>query len=96
MKACKAAAVVAGSLAITGAAAPAFASDLTPTSLNGAVNTITSQRTLDVNPVDTNLLDPKNEHGLLGAVSDAVHGMDSKADSTNNSGNLLGGLPLGR
>ena len=40
MKSLKAAAVVAGSLAIAGAAAPAFAyspADVTPTSLTGAV-----------------------------------------------------------
>lgn len=45
MKSLKAAAVVAGSLAIAGAAAPAFAyspADVTPTSLTGAVNTLTS------------------------------------------------------
>ncbi|NUO41269.1 MAG: hypothetical protein HOV82_04445, partial [Streptomyces sp.] len=45
MKSLKAAAVVAGSVALASAAAPAFAystADVTPTSLTGAVNTLTS------------------------------------------------------
>jgi hypothetical protein len=44
MKSLKAAAVVAGSVALAGAAAPAFAynaSDVTPSSLGGAVHTLT-------------------------------------------------------
>src|SRR3954452_18507693 len=53
MKSLKAAAVVAGSLVLAGAAAPAFAqdtADLTPTSLNGAVNSLT-KGPLDVRPL---------------------------------------------
>lgn len=95
MKAMKAAAVVAGSMMIAGAAAPAFASDLTPTSLNGALDTITSQPTLDVQPVDTNLLDPKNDNGVVGTVTDAAHGLNAGGAGAP-AGDLLGGLPVGQ
>ncbi|MFF3495966.1 hypothetical protein ACFYWS_31990 [Streptomyces sp. NPDC002795] len=95
MKVLKTAAVVAGSIAMVGAAAPAFASDLTPMSLNGAVNTITSQPTLDVAPVDTNALDPNNEHGAVSTVSGAVNGLN-ESGSGAGSGSLLGGLPAGQ
>ncbi|MCX3059434.1 hypothetical protein [Streptomyces beihaiensis] len=93
MKAMKAAAVVAGSMVIAGAAAPAFASDLTPMSLNGALDTITSQSTLDAAPVDSNLLDPKNDGGVVGTVSKAAHGVNP--GGANAAGSLLGGLPVG-
>ncbi|MGY0025062.1 hypothetical protein [Streptomyces sp. cg35] len=94
MKAMKAAAVVAGSMVIAGAAAPAFASDLTPTSLNGALDTVTSQPTLDVAPVDSNLLDPKNDDGLVGTVSGAADGLNPGGAAA--PGSLLGGLPVGQ
>ncbi|WP_372344232.1 hypothetical protein [Streptomyces sp. KL116D] len=94
MKALKAAAVVAGSLVIAGAAAPAFASDLTPMSLNGALDTITSQPTLDVKPVDTNLLDPKSD-GLVDTVKGAADGLDTGGAAEAPAG-LLGGLPLAK
>ena len=69
MKSLKAAAVVAGSLAMAGAAAPAFAagaSGLTPSSLNGALETVTSQRSLsaqDVLPLQhqSNALDTEDK-----------------------------------
>ncbi|GAA2349394.1 hypothetical protein OKJ48_05215 [Streptomyces kunmingensis] len=101
MKALKAAAVVAGSLVIAGAAAPAFASDMPsdipPMSLNGGLNdaltTITNQPTL-VSPVDTNLLDPKHEKSLVDTVAETVNGLKSKG-GTNAPSSLLGGLPLG-
>ena len=95
MKALKVAAVVAGSVVIAGAAAPAFASELPPMSLNGALDTITSQPTLDVQPLNTNLLDPKHDNGVVDTVTGA-------ADSLNPGGaaeaptNLLGGLPLAK
>ncbi|WP_425832141.1 hypothetical protein [Streptomyces fractus] len=95
MKVLKTAAVVAGSMAIVGAAAPAFASDLTPMSLNGAVNTITSQPTLDVAPVDSNLLDPKNDGGAVSTVSGAVDGLN-ESGSGAGAGSVLGGLPAGK
>ncbi|MFE1952977.1 MULTISPECIES: hypothetical protein [Streptomyces] len=93
MKVLKAAAVVAGSLTLAGAAAPAFAADATPAmppmSLNGAVNEITSQPTLDVEPVNTNLLDPKRQDNAIGTVTTA-------AQALNSGGGLLGGVPVGK
>ncbi|MEU3945610.1 hypothetical protein [Streptomyces sp. NPDC029526] len=92
MKSLKAAAVVAGSLVVAGAAAPAFAydstSDLTPTSLNGAVNTLT-QGPIDVMPLkhQSDALNTENEDSPLSTVNDAT-------DALNSTGGLLGGLPL--
>ncbi|MFJ3302467.1 hypothetical protein ACIPSA_04995 [Streptomyces sp. NPDC086549] len=94
MKSLKAAAVVAGSLAVVGAAAPAFANstaDLTPTSLNGAVDTLT-KGPLDVNDVmplqhQSDALDTENKGSLLNTVKGA-------AGALNQHNPLLGGLPL--
>ena len=94
MKSLKAAAVVAGSLALAGAAAPAFAyntADITPTSLNGAVNTLTSGRMqpADVMPLQhqSDALDTENKDSLLSTVKGATGALNKK-------GGLLGGLPL--
>ncbi|MEV5611042.1 hypothetical protein [Streptomyces sp. NPDC052225] len=95
MKALKAAAVLAGSMVIAGAAAPAFASDLTPTSLNGALDTITSQPTLDAAPLDSNLLDPKGHEGLVDTVTGAADKLDP-AGTAEAPANLLGGIPLAK
>ncbi|WP_327695025.1 MULTISPECIES: hypothetical protein [unclassified Streptomyces] len=94
MKSLKAAAVVAGSLVIAGAAAPAFAydtADLTPTSLNGAVNTLT-KGPLDLEQVQplqhqSNALDTENKDSALSTVKGATTAL-------NSTGGLLGGLPL--
>ncbi|MGW3649077.1 hypothetical protein [Streptomyces sp. NPDC000878] len=94
MKSLKAAAVVAGSLVIAGAAAPAFAydtADLTPTSLNGAVNTLT-KGPIDVDQVQplqhqSNALDTENKESVLSTVKGATTAL-------NSNGGLLGGLPL--
>ncbi|MFI1353105.1 hypothetical protein ACH4TV_05905 [Streptomyces sp. NPDC020898] len=94
MKSLKAAAVVAGSLVIAGAAAPAFAydtADLTPTSLNGAVNTLT-KGPLDVQQLQplqqqSNALDTENKESALSTVKGATTAL-------NSNGGLLGGLPL--
>ncbi|MGW1718700.1 MULTISPECIES: hypothetical protein [Streptomyces] len=94
MKSLKAAAVVAGSLVIAGAAAPAFAydtADLTPTSLNGAVNTLT-KGPLDVDQLQplqhqSNALDTENKDSVLSTVKGATTAL-------NSNGGLLGGLPL--
>ena len=98
MKSLKAAAVVAGSIAIAGAAAPAFAyeaSDVTPTSLNGALETITSQRSLslkDLQPLQhqSDALNTENAGSPLSAVSSATDALNSAGGPTA----LLGGLPL--
>jgi hypothetical protein len=95
MKSLKAAAVVAGSVALAGAAAPAFAQNaenLTPTSLNGAVNTLTS-RPLDpaeLMPIkhQSDALDTENQDSPLSTVKGATTAL-------NAGGGLLGGLPLG-
>ncbi|MFJ5773449.1 hypothetical protein [Streptomyces sp. NPDC093094] len=94
MKSLKAAAVVAGSLALAGAAAPAFAhstADLTPTSLNGAVNTLTSGnlQPADVMPLQhqSDALNTENKDSVLNTVKGATTAL-------NAGGGLLGGLPL--
>lgn len=93
MKSLKAAAVVAGSLVIAGAAAPAFAhdtADLTPTSLNGAVDTLAKGpiEPADVMPLQhqSDALDTENKDSVLNTVNGAT--------TTLNSSGLLGGLPL--
>ncbi|WP_105973272.1 hypothetical protein [Streptomyces geranii] len=94
MKSLKAAAVVAGSLVIAGAAAPAFAYDtaaLTPTSLNGGLDTLT-RNGLDVDQLQplqhqSNALDTENKGSVLNSVKDATTAL-------NSNGGLLGGLPL--
>jgi hypothetical protein len=94
MNSLKAAAVVAGTVALAGAAAPAFAysaADVTPTSLNGAVNTLTSGRIepRDVMPLQhqSNALDTENKDSLLSTAKGATGAL-------NRKGGLLGGLPL--
>ncbi|MEV5842888.1 hypothetical protein ACGF3G_02350 [Streptomyces sp. NPDC048179] len=94
MKSLKAAAVVAGSVALAGVAAPAFAysaADLTPSSLNGAVNTLT-KGPIDLNQAmplqhQSNALDTENKDSVLSTVKGA-------AGSLNQHNPLLGGLPL--
>ncbi|MEV4230246.1 hypothetical protein AB0J81_24715 [Streptomyces bobili] len=93
MKSLKAAAVVAGSMVIAGAAAPAFATpaDLTPSSLNGAVNTLTQGPLTvgDVMPLQhqSDALDTENKDSVLSTVNGATAALN-----THNP--LLGGLPL--
>ena len=97
MKSLKAAAAVAGSLVVTGVAAPAFAqnaSDTMPTSLNGALQTLTSQKTLDVNPValqhQSDTLDTEDKDSVLGTVKSAA----ATLSQPGGPARLLGGLPL--
>ncbi|RVU27582.1 hypothetical protein EOT10_10165 [Streptomyces antnestii] len=94
MKPLKAAAVVAGSMVIAGVAAPAFASDLTPTSLTGTLGTLGSQSVRDAQPLRTDMLD-------TGKGGSALNTVQKTADNLNNDGagapaGLLGGLPLGK
>ncbi|MFF4569018.1 hypothetical protein [Streptomyces sp. NPDC001410] len=95
MKSLKAAAVVAGSVALVGVAAPAFAAhstaDLTPTSLNGAVNTV-SKGGLTLNDVmplqhQSDALNTENKDSVLSTVKGATGAL-------NQHNPLLGGLPL--
>lgn len=94
MKSLKAFAVVAGSIAIAGAAAPAHAHntpDLTPPSLAGAMNTITKS-SLDVVPMrqQSNSLDTENKGSVLNTVNGTTKALNSSGGPTR----LLGGLPL--
>ncbi|MFD9880403.1 hypothetical protein ACFWZT_02915 [Streptomyces alboflavus] len=90
MKSLKAAAVLAGSMAVAGVAAPAMASDLTPTSLNGGLETVLGQSMLDTKPVSTNMLDTENKDSVVNTVTDAAEGVNSGGGPAK----LLGGLPL--
>jgi hypothetical protein len=98
MKSLKAAAVVAGSMVIAGAAAPAFAagaSELTPSSLNGALESVTSQRSVglqDALPLQhqSNALDTENKNSPLSSVN----GTTKKLNAVGGPAKLLGGLPL--
>jgi hypothetical protein len=95
MKSLKAAAVVVGSLTAAGVSAPAFAADAgnaMPTSPNGALETITSQKTLDVSPLShqSDGLDTENKDSVLGTVKSAATTLNSHGSPTR----LLGGLPL--
>ncbi|MFC9280337.1 hypothetical protein [Streptomyces collinus] len=94
MKSLKAAAVLAGSVALAGVAAPAFAhttAELTPTSLNGAVDSITrgGLTVKDVMPLQqqSHALDTENADSVLHSVKGATA-------SLNQHNPLLGGLPL--
>ncbi|MEU9174707.1 hypothetical protein AB0D34_44315 [Streptomyces sp. NPDC048420] len=94
MKSLKGATVVAGALAVAGVAAPAFAydtADLTPTSLNGGLNTLTSTP-LDVRPLQhqSDALDTESK----GSVLSTVKGATNSLNSGGGHGRLLGGLPL--
>ncbi|MFF8730440.1 hypothetical protein ACF073_28755 [Streptomyces sp. NPDC015171] len=96
MKSLKAAAVVAGSVALVGVSAPAFASqadDVTPTSLNGAVDRIAKgPLTLeDAMPLrhQSDALNTENKDSLL-------HTAKTATTAVNRHNPLLGGMPLQR
>ncbi|MGW7263001.1 hypothetical protein [Streptomyces sp. NPDC054842] len=100
MKPLKAAAVIAGSLVAAGAAAPAFAYDAAPTSLNGglngAVETIASQRSLDVEDLQplkhqSDALDTENKDSALSTVNGATKTLNTVSSPSDT---LLGGLPV--
>lgn len=93
MKPLKAAAVVAGTMVIAGVAAPAFAADLTPTSLNGALDTVTSKTSsIDALPLATNALDTENKDSVVNTVSGAAESLHAGG----GAGKLLGGLPVAK
>lgn len=91
MKSLKVAAVIAGSLAVVGAAAPAFADGLTPTSLNGGLDEIAANGLRSGSPLNTNALDPQNSGSVVNSVGHAANSLGG----SNGAGSLLGGLPLG-
>ncbi|MFC8075859.1 hypothetical protein ACFUN8_09970 [Streptomyces sp. NPDC057307] len=90
MKPLKAAAVVAGSVLALGAAAPAFAGENLPMSLNGglgqAAETVTNQERLDPSVVNTNALDPKNEGSLVNSLGDVAKGLNGGAKDGKGKG----------
>lgn len=95
MKSLKAAAVVAGSVVMAGAATPAFAfdpSEAAPMSLNGAWNKLMKDP-IDISPLkhQSNLLDTENKDSLLGNVKSVTTALNA----TDGPLRLLGGLPLG-
>ncbi|MEV1052179.1 hypothetical protein [Streptomyces sp. NPDC049887] len=94
MKPMKVAAVVAGSLVAAGASAPAFAaSELAPTSLNGALGTVAGETAGAVEPLTNRTLDTERDGSLLNTVQGTADDLNrSKAAAPQQ---LLGGLPLG-
>ncbi|MCX5263616.1 hypothetical protein [Streptomyces sp. NBC_00199] len=93
MKSLKAVVVVAGSVVLAGVAAPAFATpaDLTPTSLNGAVDTL-ARGPIDLEDAlplqhQSDALDTENKGSVL-------HTVNGAAEALNTHNPLLGGLPL--
>ncbi|MEE1797166.1 hypothetical protein PUR57_00360 [Streptomyces sp. JV176] len=94
MKPMKVAAVVAGSMVVLGAAAPAFAAEAkSPSfSLNGALDTVASEGLRDAKPLHTNALDTENE----GSALNAVKGVTDSLNKPQQGNKLLGGLPLGK
>lgn len=91
MKPLKAAAVVAGSMVLAGAAAPAFAADLN--SLNGALDTISGQSaTSKESPLAANTRSSEKKDPVVHAVADAAKGLHQGG----GAGKLIGGLPLGK
>ncbi|MFG2356069.1 hypothetical protein [Streptomyces sp. NPDC048521] len=93
MKSLKAAVVVAGSVALVGAAAPAFAhnaTNLPPMSLNGALDTLAENppTVKDLMPLQhqSDALDTENKDSVLSTFKDATDSLNQRQ--------LLGGRPL--
>ncbi|MFD9486192.1 hypothetical protein [Streptomyces sp. NPDC059991] len=102
MKPMKVAAIVAGSLAVVGAAAtPAFAASgfgatgMPPTSLNGGLEALASRALADPTPTiaETQALDPSKSDSLFRTVGQATGGLN-KTNGIAPAGRL-GGLPVG-
>ncbi|WP_030559646.1 hypothetical protein [Streptomyces aureocirculatus] len=95
MKSLKAAAVLAGSIVIAGAAAPAFATDVKPTSPKVGLNPVLEKAVQTTKPVTANAeqaLDGKKKDSVVKTVSDAA----KSVNSGNGPAKLLGGLPLAK
>ncbi|KUH39898.1 MULTISPECIES: hypothetical protein [Streptomyces] len=91
MKPTKVAAVVAGSVMAMGMAAPAFAADtLTPSSLNGAVDTLGKRGLTEAVP--SGGVDKVADNKVVGKVADTAGGLNA----ADKAAPLLGGLPLGK
>ncbi|MCF3964279.1 hypothetical protein [Streptomyces fuscigenes] len=86
MKSTKVAAIVAGSLVALGAAAPAFADGLTPTSLNGGLDTLASDGLRSGSPLNTNALDTENKGSLVNAVSNTAQSLGKAKQAPKKQG----------
>ncbi|MFE3323848.1 hypothetical protein [Streptomyces sp. NPDC059176] len=95
MKPMKAAAIVAGSLAVVGAAAPAFAAAPSPTphSVTGAMETVADRTTGAAQPLANRTLDTEQDGALLNSAQGAANNLNKAKDT--GTGKLLGGLPVG-
>jgi hypothetical protein len=92
MKPMKVAAIVAGSLAAAGVAAPASAvSDLAPSSLNGAAETVLTKTTATAEPLADHTLNTEKKGSLLNSVQGTADGLNKQG----GPGKLLGGVPVG-
>ncbi|WP_063775850.1 hypothetical protein [Streptomyces odonnellii] len=87
MKPMKIAAVIAGSVMALGAAAPAFAAEnLTPSSLNGALDTVARDGLRDGKPLHTNALDTENEGSVINAVKKTTDKLNNKQAKKQTGG----------
>ncbi|GHE49205.1 hypothetical protein GCM10018785_18450 [Streptomyces longispororuber] len=91
MKPLKAAAVLAGSMAVLGAAAPAFAGGLTPPGLNGGLESLSGQSP-KAQPLNPGAQETPAKSPVVNVVKQAAEGLTGKGGPTQ----LLGGLPLGK
>jgi hypothetical protein len=86
MKSTKVAAIVAGSLVALGAAAPAFADGLTPSSLNGGIDSLASNGLRSGSPLNTNALDTENKGSLVNAVSETAQSLGKAKPAPKKQG----------
>ncbi|GAA0921705.1 hypothetical protein [Streptomyces thermoalcalitolerans] len=98
MKSLKAAAVVAGSLIVAGAATPAVAQSSTPVAsynLDGAVNTTTEGTRDAKGPLGTMSLKVDSDKVLdTESKGSVLHTVKDTTNTLNDRKPLLGGLPL--
>lgn len=85
MKPTKVAAVVAGSVMALGAAAPAMAAEMMPTSLNGGLSALASEG------LKTDALSSTTDGSVVKTVGDTA----GQLNQTTQNAPLLGGVPAG-
>ncbi|MGV9884048.1 hypothetical protein [Streptomyces sp. NPDC003006] len=90
MKALKAAAVLAGSIAVAGSAAPAFANSAVPANLTGAVETLAGDSVPNAKTFSAQT--PVTEEDAVRTVTGATQKLNPAGGPTQ----LLGGLPLAK
>ncbi|WP_254407260.1 hypothetical protein [Streptomyces sp. GMY02] len=96
MKPKKIAAVIAGSVLALGAASPAFAAEnLTPSSLNGALDTVARDGLRDGKPLHTNALDTENEGSVINAVKKTTDKLNNKQAKKQSGSKKQGGKKQG-